>query len=506
MNFENIIITDLVNLNSSEKFSKSNSGVQLGVCFGLFRGFHYGHIEFLRFASQHCDYVLVVVQQSGSLSYDEKNRLLNSLDQVEVNLFVYLSDDSGEEIYSVISPDILFLGPEHQSGDESRCELKGKLGCGVPLDGARIIFAPPSPRKSVLFDDESRVRRLTKGATIWQLELAQDCLKKCQDAIAAGCRPRVLVVGDVIVDEFCITEPVGMSSESPTIVVKEIEKKRFLGGAGIVAANLAAMGCVTSFASVVGIDEEAVFVRNCLSEFSVIPLLVEDPDRFTSRKTRYVAEQHSLLRLSRLDEFPLGPKIESDLMCLIGSEREFDAVVISSFGYGVINDGVMRMVVELAKSSKALLVGDAQVSSQLNSLSKFIDFDVITPTEKEARITTQNFDGSVEAVSNQLIDQLDPKVLVLKLGKEGFITYSKSQDKKSKRYYEALQANPVDLAGAGDSLLAAITSGLVLGSDIESACALGSVCAAISISHRGNRPISLAEVSQYIIDREGMGG
>ena len=111
---------------------------------------------------------------------------------------------------------------------------------------------------------------------------------------------RILVVGDLIVDRYTECDPVGMSQEDPTIVVTPIDEKRFVGGAGIVAAHARGLGAEVRFFTVMGEDEAATYAHAQLGGFGVAVEHVTDLTRPTTTKQRFRALGKTLLRVNRL--------------------------------------------------------------------------------------------------------------------------------------------------------------------------------------------------------------
>ena len=124
---------------------------------------------------------------------------------------------------------------------------------------------------------------------------------------------------------------------------------------------------------------------------------------------------------------------------------------------------------------------------------------MLCPTEREARIALSNQDDGVEYVSKLLMSQTRCTNLVLKLGADGFIAYSRdlTNDFVYRQHFPALTINPVDVAGAGDSLLASIAVGLSRGLSLMEASALGSCVAALTVQSLGNMPVDYRAVKVF---------
>ena len=148
-----------------------------------------------------------------------------------------------------------------------------------------------------------------------------------------------------------------------------------------------------------------------------------------------------------------------------------------------------------------LLAADSQSSSQVGDISRFKGMDLLTPTEREARISTRNHEDGLVVLAEALRHQSGAKNILLKLGEEGLLIHADSGRAESwlTDRVGALNAAPKDVAGAGDSLL--ITSALALagGGNIWEAACLGSLAAAVQVGRVGNTPIQTSELLQELV-------
>ena len=140
-----------------------------------------------------------------------------------------------------------------------------------------------------------------------------------------------------------------------------------------------------------------------------------------------------------------------------------------------------------------MLFGDLQCSSQVGSVTRFENFSLLCPNEREARLALQDKDSGLEQLSRRLLNTTGSERLVMKLGPEGFIAYDCTENGKlSIQPFPALSVNPLDVAGAGDSLLAVFSTGLASGQAMMPTAALACCMAALAVETMGNTPISAA--------------
>ena len=314
-------------------------------------------------------------------------------------------------------------------------------------------------------------------------------------------RSNVVVVGDLIIDEYTFCEPLGMSQEDPTIVVRPVEIKRYVGGAGIVAKHAASLGARVQFISVTGNDELGRFAEHDLGVGSVRANFIADDMRPTTLKRRYRCQGQTLFRLSELTQDDVDTRIEEEIFELVKKcATNADIIVLSDFNYGCLPDSLVRKIITWAKSRKIFIAADSQSSSQLGDVSRFVGVDLITPTEYEARLALKDQDNGLVVLAERLKKKANSANVLLKLGKEGVLIQGTDQrcdyitDK-----LPSLNPNPKDVAGAGDSMLITAAIALSQGEDIWRAALIGTIAAAIQISKIGNVPLRLEEIDSVTL-------
>jgi bifunctional ADP-heptose synthase (sugar kinase/adenylyltransferase) len=164
---------------------------------------------------------------------------------------------------------------------------------------------------------------------------------------------------------------------------------------------------------------------------------------------------------------------------------------VSDFVYGVVTPKVLEVVQQLARRHGLLLFGDLQCSSQVGSISRFQNFSLLCPNERELRLALQDKDSGLESLSQQLLQISHCERLVVKLAAEGFIAYDRdAEGNVINQPFPALSVNPLDVAGAGDSLLAVMATGLASGQAMMPTSALACCMASLAVETMGNTPIS----------------
>jgi rfaE bifunctional protein kinase chain/domain len=390
---------------------------------------------------------------------------------------------------------------ERRQSIEPLLRVLDEVSCAVHFHSGSVQYATTDllfgPQQEL---EREKLRSFRTACTRQRIEL-----RGLLGRLRKGRAPRLLVIGDTIVDQYVACDALGMSAEAPVLVVRELETREFVGGAAVVAAHVRALGAECHYVSVVGADAPAALVRADHVRRGIGLGLFEDRSRPTTFKIRYMVESQKLFRVSRLQTHSISRSLDGAILETV--ERlapDLDGIVVCDFVYGLITPRVLASLQSIAAEHELPLFGDLQCSSQVGNVSKFTGFDLLCPTEREARIALGNNEEGVEWIAQTLLDRTRGKSLVMKLGAAGFIAYARGSAGTVSQHFPALCANPVDVAGAGDSLLAAMSVSLAAGLSMMEASALGACMAAIAVSRVGNVPVERSEMERYVERLDGM--
>ena len=483
-------MTELISLQEGAK----RDGCVLA--YGHFTTIHPGHIRYLRHARElGPDLVVALVgdgpnDQPSPYPFNQAERaealsLLGLADSI-----LLLEADELVEVIRSLRPSTVVLGTEMEGAkhlEEPLAVLKAQGG-RVQFHAGDITYANTDLLSSSERDVRQRRRDQFKEACRRQGINTHDLLASMQ----GWSKTRLIVVGDTIVDQYAACEAIGMSAEAPVVVVRELARRNFIGAAAVVAAHIRALGARCDLVSVVGNDTTADLVREELRAQSIGDGLVRDPSRPTTFKKRYVVENQKLFRVSRLEQHNLDEEIEAQIIAEL--ERlapHCNGIVVSDFVYGVVTPRVLEKVRLLAQRHDLMLFGDLQCSSQVGSITRFQNFSLLCPNERELRLALQDKDTGLERLSQKLLEQCQCERLVVKLAAEGFIVYDRTADGTVlNQPFPALSVNPVDVAGAGDSVLAVMATGLSSGQPMMPTAAIACLMASLAVETMGNTPIN----------------
>lgn len=472
--------------------------------YGHFSTIHTGHIRYLKNASQKGKYLIVALLgdnaevQAYQFSQEDRAEGLASIDLIDK--IILMKKNELNEVIKIVKPSCLVLGKEYEKNNnliiKNAIKTIKNYGGEVKFDAGAINYATVDLLKSssqkLLYDKYLSF----KNACDRQKLLQQDLL----NAIDKFHNCKLVVIGDSILDQYSACEALGMSAEAPVVVVKELEQKNFVGGAALVAANVSSLGAHCDFISVVGKDENANYLVDQLSKSNVFNHFVVDSGRPTTFKKRYMVENQKLFRVSKLNEDLLSPDIEQKIIRILDNlAPSADGIIVSDFVYGLITKKILKKLTELAKKYNLMLFGDLQCSSQVGNVTKFINYDLLCPNEKEARIALEDKESGLEALTQRLFAKTKSSRIIMTLGANGFISYDKSLDKMNIQSFPALSSNPIDVSGAGDSLLSVMAVGLACKENMMVSSAIAACRAAIAVDTLGNYPIDKEILKEKIM-------
>jgi rfaE bifunctional protein kinase chain/domain len=476
------------------------------LCYGHFNLIHPGHLRYLQYAKTLAKSLIVAIKSDRGLDADSfgqhfsENERAESVANLEiVDCVIVLDNNSLDELISSLRPSVLVLGKEFENRKTKEIELAintvNKQG-KVVFHAGETHYATTHLLHKNVSDIESN--NIVKFQSICKSnEITCDTL---QGRISNFSSLKLLVIGDTIVDNYVACDAVGMSAEAPVLVVKELENREFIGGAAVVASHVRALGAKCHYISVVGDDLLSDSVKEVLSGRDIDTSLIIDPSRPTTYKTRYMVENQKLFRVSRIKDHKISEKIENKVINKLNElASDIDGIMISDFVYGVITPNILTEISHLAKRFNLKLFGDLQCSSQVGKVTKFNKFDLITPTEKEARVALSDNESGIEWIANTLLENTGSKNMLMKLGSDGFIAYS-DHNLGNRQNFPALTANPVDVTGAGDSLFAVMSVSLVSNSSLMEASAIGACMSSLAVQEVGNIPITKDKLDKYIVD------
>ena len=465
---------------------------------GNFNVVHPGHLRLLKFAAEQADTLVVGVNPdtAAGVTIPQDMRLENVRSIGIVDHAVGLGVPSAEFIVA-LKPDVVVKGKEFETRFNPEQEP-------VEAYGGRLIFSSGELR----FASLSLLERDYAGADISSIKKPLDFprqhgfeISQLKSTLAKMVGMRVLVIGDLIIDEYITCDAVGMSQEDPTIVVTPIETKTFVGGAGGVAAHARGLGAEVSYCTVVGDDEAAAFAQNFLEGQGVRCDSFVDASRPTTRKQRFRALDKTLLRVNNLRQHAVSAELQRRMFASVRAALDkCDLVLFSCFNYGCLPQDLVDAIADRVRASGVMMAADSQASSQRGDVSRFRGMTLLTPTELEARLALNDFESGLADISERLIEKARAEHLMVTLGAEGLLIMATEDGQHFTDRLLAFNVLPKDVSGAGDSLFMSSAMSLCVGADIWQSAYLGALAAALQVSRIGNAPLTVADFIEEIED------
>ncbi len=303
----------------------------------------------------------------------------------------------------------------------------------------------------------------------------------------------VLVVGDLMLDEFIFGQVSRISPEAPVPVV-EVQRRSYVpGGAANTAANVAALGATPSLAGLVGADANADHVRDLLRTLGVnVGPVVADPARPTTTKTRILAGTQQVVRIDQERPSPMSAEVEAALLDAV--RRALPAAracVLSDYGKGVVTPTFAAAVIALANAAGVPTVVDPKGVDY----AKYRGATVVKPNQLEAgKVLNRDLRTSeeVDAAGRDLLTLLGPTTAILiTRGPQGMSLFTPGGD----AFHVPTSAREVyDVTGAGDTVAGTMAVTLAVGGGLEAACQLATAAAAVVVGKVGTATCSLAEL------------
>jgi rfaE bifunctional protein kinase chain/domain len=316
---------------------------------------------------------------------------------------------------------------------------------------------------------------------------------------------RILVVGDSVADQFVYGAISRVSREAPVFILRHEHTETLPGGAANCAFNLASLGASVSLIGVAGDDEAGRGLVGKLNAAGVdcSGLVISDKLRTTTKVRILAGQLHSTRQQVIRIDYDGQPLNDADLRerlreCVLEQTRAADAVIISDYNYGVADAEMATFTRDAATARKIYVLADSRFR-----LSNFAGFTSATPNQDEVeqllgkQLTTP---AHLEAAGEDLRDKLGYRALLITRGSQGMILF---EEGVAPVQIDAVGARePVDVTGAGDTVMAAYTLALASDSSFPDAARLANYAGGLVVMKRGTGTITSDELENSVLHSE----
>lgn len=298
-------------------------------------------------------------------------------------------------------------------------------------------------------------------------------------------RLHVLVVGDVMIDRYVYGRVDRMSPEAPVPVVRKLGTEDRLGGAGNVALNLRALGAGAGIAGAIGAGNNGNDLLRLLADNGIGGrLLIRDPDRTTTVKTRIVSQKRQLLRIDSetTDELSAdhGQLLLRGIADLLATDR-IDLVIMQDYNKGVLNPAVIKEVIEVASKGGAMIAVDPKAGN----FWSYRGVDLFKPNLREIQaqldFTITASLADLDRAAAVMFDRLGCREVMITLSEHGIYT----NDGRRSAIAPIAPRGIIDVSGAGDTVISVAAAARATGMELVSTARLANLAGAQVISRSG---------------------
>ncbi len=295
-------------------------------------------------------------------------------------------------------------------------------------------------------------------------------------------KARVLIIGDLILDEFLWGDVSRISPEAPVPVVWVRSESFMPGGAANVANNIKALGAEVHLAGVVGMDERGRILTDELRDKGIdVSGIIIDEERPTTLKTRVIAHKQQVVRIDKekmhgINRGPIDEIIDYVKMII----NEIDAIIIEDYGKGVVTPHLLEGVLKLAKKHKKIV----NVDPKEEHFHYYKNVTTITPNHHEAHqaIGLKIKEDSLNKVGKILLNKLKCEAVLVTLGEDGMQLFEK---KGTVTHIPTVAQEVYDVSGAGDTVISVFTLALSSNASMLDAAYISNIAAGIAVGKVG---------------------
>lgn len=309
----------------------------------------------------------------------------------------------------------------------------------------------------------------------------------------------ILVVGDIIMDEYIWGDVSRISPEAPVPVVEVQNQTKMLGGAANVLNNIISLGGRAILCGVIGDDSTGREILEWMKPWGLsTDGIVMERQRPTSIKTRIIAHNQQVVRFDRESRNGIEDESTDKILRIVGDHHgEIGAVVVADYGKGVVSEALMKGLGALLKDTNIPLAVDPKIGN----FNCYQGIDVITPNHHEAgafsRVEITDEETLIRA-GRQMLDELGCGTVLVTQGKEGMTLFEKTGEIS---HIPTVAKKVYDVTGAGDTVISTFCLGLASGMDVKSAAVISNFAAGIVVAEVGTTTVKVEELRKVVLDR-----
>jgi len=305
--------------------------------------------------------------------------------------------------------------------------------------------------------------------------------------------PKLLVIGDLIIDQYLWGNCERISPEAPVQVINVEKENTLLGGAGNVVHNLKALGAKVDVISVVSDNQTSDTLKGLLADIGVdTKYLVPQKNRINSNKSRIIASQQQVVRYDHESTEEIDIKSQNLILDIFKKiVKDYEVVLLSDYGKGVLTNKLTQSLIKTAnKNNKKVLVDPKGLD-----YSKYKGAYLLTPNKKEASETTKvniKDNASLTKAITQIKTECELYVSIITLSEQGIAIYDNNL-----RTHPTVTREVFDVTGAGDTIIASLGFALACDYEIDNAVKFSNLAAGVVVGKIGSATATLNEIIEY---------
>ena len=318
-------------------------------------------------------------------------------------------------------------------------------------------------------------------------------------------KKHVLVIGDLMVDEYITGKVSRISPEAPVPVLNFKNERREAGGASNVANNVNALGATAYVAGIAANDTPGIWMREHFEDMGIkTDGIISEEGRATIVKTRFATKGQQLLRVDQETTNPIITCSETKIFNYIFSHKDvLDAVIISDYKKGVLNTpSFVEKIISFCNKTGILI----SIDSKSRNIEAFHGADFVKPNNlelEEAVGVSIHDEESFNLAGEIYLNKSQAKALIVTRGPLGISVFCKS---KKRRDFPAEEVQVFDVTGAGDTVISTITLGLVSGLNLDESIMLANLAAGLVIGLVGTVPVYQKSLYKKVLEKKVVKG
>ncbi len=495
-------------------------------CHGCFDIVHPGHIRYLQFARAQGDLLLVSITGDAAIDKDTQRpyipQELRAENLAALELVDYVVIDphpTAESLLAEIRPNIYVKGHEYATSEDPRFlaerDTVESYGGRVMYSSGQVVFSSSRLQTELIHHQKRR----SHGRSAWD-DLADQRLRELcrRHAISAESLnrllssirgQRVLIIGDLTIERYVLCDAGDVAGEAPMLALVQVDQRDYVGGAGAVALQAAALGADTTLFTARTKCELGAWAVAELEKAGVRIETLQDR-KTPPLHTRFLVDDNKLFRVERSAACPhdsLGERRAVGRLCDAG--RGAQTAMLIDHGYGVLTPGLLRGLGGPFRERIAFI--GARLTSSAAHMADLPSPDLLCASERRLRKSVRDLESGLSSLAYRTLQETRTRQMIVTLAKRGLVTFERpSRDPKSMRWRGRLLSEHLpafadavrDRLGAGDTLMTAATLALSAGGSLMQAAYLASLAASLAVRSHGLTPACPADLRATIHQRD----